>query len=288
MSAKEPRMADETPAAQAVEQLPIPLFDGVVLAARTRGGLIHLSLRDLCATIGLDTTSQRRRIRANESLHLTAIRVHIDRQFRTLDFLLLDDLALWILTLQTTRIHPESQSRVSYIKQYLETSVRHAFAQLTGLPETSRQVEDLRELDRLDRALDLLEQLNERQSTIELSQDRARIAFRDLAELVRSVQSRVQALEAQARLRLSTAQRGTIYRLVQTWGGARAERQSHLRSGEAIRACWRLFNERFGISTYTDLPAAEYDNAIQFIKEQYRSLTGREIDAVEQAGLDLE
>jgi len=260
----------------------------VVLAARTKDGQIHLSLRDLCTTIGLDTTSQRRRIRANESLHLTSIRVHIDRQFRTLDFLLLDDLALWILTLQTARIHPESQSRVSYIKQYLETSVRHAFAQLTGLPETSRQVEDLRELDRLDRALGLLEQLNERQNTIEISQDRARVAFHDLAALVRNVQTRVQELEAQAKLRRSTTQRGTIYQLVQTWGGARAERQKDLRSGEAIRACWRLFNGRFGISTYTDLPAAQYDDAIQFIKEQYRSLTGKEIDAVEQSGLDLE
>jgi len=266
MSAKEPRMSDEIPVVQAVEQLPIPLFEGVILAARTNDGQIHPSLRDLCATVGLDVASQRRRIRANESLHLTAIRVQIDRQFRTLDFLLLDDLALWILTIQTTRIHPESQSRVSYIKQYLEASVRSAFAQLTGLPETSRQVEDLRELDRLDRALELLEQLGERQSAIETSQDRARIAFRDLAELVRRVQSRVQALEAQAKLRLSTTQRGTIYRLVQTWGGARAERQSNLRSGEAIRACWRLFNERFGISTYTDLPAAEYDNAIQLSK----------------------
>src|SRR3954464_5089664 len=104
----------------------------------------------------------------------------------------------------------------------------------------------------------------------EVSQDRARIAFRDLAELVRSVQSRVQALEAQAKLRLSTTQRGTIYQLVQTWGGARAERQKDQRSGEAIRTCWRLFNQRFGISTYTDLPAAQYDDAIRFIKEQYR------------------
>jgi ORF6C domain len=214
--------------------------------------------------------------------------VHIDRQFRTLDFLPLDELALWILTLQTTRIHPDRQGRISYIKQYLEASVRHAFTQLTGLPETSRQVEDLRELDRLDSALELLEQLGERQTTIETSQDRARLAFRDLAELVRSVQTRVQALEAQAKLRLSTTQRGTIYQLVQTWGNARVERQKDQRSGEAIRACWRLFNQRFGISTYTDLPAAQYNDAIQFIKEPYRSLTGKEIDAVEQSGLDLE
>jgi len=109
-----------------------------------------------------------------------------------------------------------------------------------------------------------------------------------LAELVRSVHSRVQALESQARLRLSTTQRGTIEQLVQTWGSARAERQKDQRSGEAIRACWRLFNQRFGISTYTDLPAAQYDDAIRLIKEQYRSLTAKEIGAIEQSGLDLE
>src|SRR5262249_61612611 len=119
-------------------------------------------------------------------------------------------------------------------------------------------------------------------------QGRGRIAFRDLGELGRRWQAGVEALEAQARLRLSTAQRGTIYQLVQTWGGARAERQKDQRSGEAIRACWRLFNQRFGISTYTDLPAAQYDDAIRLIKEQYRSLTAKEIGAVEQSGLDLE
>src|SRR5262245_6941214 len=123
---------------QAVEQLPIPLFDGVILAARTDNGLIHLSLRDLCVTVGLDTASQRRRIQANDSLHLTPIRAFVDRQFRTLDFLLLDDLSLWILTIRTGRVNPEAQARVTYIKQYLEASVRNAFAQVSGLPETSR------------------------------------------------------------------------------------------------------------------------------------------------------
>lgn len=74
---------------------------------------------------------------------------------------------------------------------------------------------------------------------------------------------------------------------MQTWGNAQATRQSDRRSGEAIRACWRQFNQRFGISTYIDLPAARYDEAIQFIRQQYRALTGTEIDAVEQTGMEL-
>jgi hypothetical protein len=42
------------------------------------------------------------------------------------------------------------------------------------------------------------------------------------------------------------------------------------------------------LATYTDLPAARYDEAIQFIKEQYRGLTGQEIDAIEQSGLEFD
>jgi P22_AR N-terminal domain/ORF6C domain len=280
--------SDTSPPLQAVEQLPIPLFDGVILAARTGDGLIHLSLRDLCMTVGLDTASQRRRIQANESLHLTPIRAFVDRQFRTLDFLLLDDLSLWILTIRTSRVNAEAQTRVTYIKQYLEASVRNAFAQLSGLPETSRQIEDLRDLDRIDRAFQAFAELNERQTTIEASQDRARSAFRDLQTLVRDLQTRVQALEQQSKLRISSAQRGTIYQLVQTWGAVLAMHRPEMQRGEAIRSCWRMLNQRFTIGTYTDLPAARYDEAIQFVKAQYRGLTGQEIDAAEQANLELE
>ena len=272
-----------------VEQLPVPLFDGVVLAARTRDGAIHLALRDMCETLSLALPAQRRRILANETLHLIQLRVQVDRQFRTMDFLLLEDVPIWIMDIQSRRVGEEVRERFGYVKTYLVKAVQAAFAQLTGLPEgESRQIEDLHDLDRIDQALRALEELNTRQTTIEASQDRARIAFRDLATMVRSLQSRVQVLEAQAKLRLSPTQRGTIYRLVQTWGAAVAAHTLEKTHGAAIRSCWQLFNQRFGISTYTDLPAARYDEAIQFIKEQYRALTGQAIDAIEQAGLELD
>jgi hypothetical protein len=273
---------------QPVEQLPITLFDSVVLAARTTDGTIWLVLRDLCAALGLALEAQRRRIRANDLLHLSQLRLREGNQLRTLDVLQLDDVPVWLIGVQTQRVSEGIRERVEYVRAYLVGAVRAAFAQLTGLPETSRQVEDLRELDRLELALRSLEELGARQSTLEASQDRARAAFRDLTTLVREIQSRVQALEAQSKQRLSSAQRGTLYQLVQTWGTAQAARKSDQRSGETIRACWRQFNQRFGISTYTDLPAARYDEAIQFIKQQYRALTGAEIDALEQSGMELE
>lgn len=268
------------------EQLPITLFDHVVLAARVDNGRIFLSLRDLCHALGLDLSAQRRRITANEALHLTQLRVLVGRQLRVLDMLLLDDLALWILTVQTGRMAPEARERVGYVKTYLEASVRQAFAALTGLPAgPSSLIEDLTELDQVEQAFTELAALRERQDVIEQSQDRARTAYRDLQQLVQELRSRVQALESQAKQRLSPAQRGMIYRLVQSWGEARAV-QGAQSVGPAIRQSWREFNARFGISTYTDLPAAQVDAAVQFVQSQYRAITGSDLPAAEQAGLE--
>jgi len=277
--------ADDAPRPR--EQLPITLFEHVVLAARTHDGQIHLSLSDLCHALKLDLSSQRRRINANSSLHLTALRVLQGRQLRVLDFLLLDDLSLWILSVQTLRVTDDALTRFNYVRSYLEASVRQAFAALTGLPEgPSSAIEDLTDLDRIDVAIAELGNLRARQEVLETSQDRARGAYRNVLQLLNELRERVEILERQAKTKLAPAQRGTLYHMVQQWGEARAAHDPKLAVGAAIQKCWREFNARFGISTYTDLPAGRFDEATLFIKAQYRSLTDSELPAIEQAGLE--
>lgn len=279
----------------ATEQLPITLFDGVVLAARAPDGDLYLAIRDICEVLGLSPARQRERIKANEALRSTQLRVFVGQQTRTVDFLHLEDLPTWLTQIQTRRVSEDARNRMLYVKAYLIAAVQQAFAQLTSLPTSSRQIEDIRDLDRIDLAFKGLEELAVRQAAIETSQDRARSVFRDLVAafrdqdaIIKGLQTRVQALEAQSKLRLSPEQRGTIYQLVQAWGHAAAERQTDRRRGDVIRSCWRLFNQRFGLGTYTDLPAARYDESIAFIKEQYRNITGGDIDAIEQTGMELD
>ncbi|PDW02128.1 phage antirepressor N-terminal domain-containing protein [Candidatus Viridilinea mediisalina] len=270
------------------EQLPIPLFDGVVLAVRSGDGLIFLDLRDLCATLGLDVASQRRRIQATDTLRLAPFRVSVgEKQMRTRDFLLLDDVPLWLLSVQQRRVNADVRERFSYVQTYLVAAVRQAFAQLTGLPDApSSTIEDLSDLDRIDQALSQLAELGRRQAEIEQSQERARSAYRDLRSLLSQLRERVQELEHQVHVRLSPTQRGTIYRMVQAWGQARAERTPDVVPGIAIRRAWAEVNARFGVSTYTDLPAQRYDEIVQFVQDRYRDLTGKELPLVEQHELE--
>jgi hypothetical protein len=202
---------------------------------------------------------------------------------RNADFLLLDDVPLWLLTVQINRVSDDVRTRVDYIQTYLVTSVQRAFGELTGLTlgdQPSSAIEDLRELDRIDEAFQRLADVSSRQ-------DRAAHVVRDILEQLREMRDRVQQLESLAKSRINPQQRGTIYQMVQTWGEARAARTPNLEAGAAIHTCWREVNARFGVSTYTDLPAARYNEIVQFIKEQYRALTGEDLGAAEQGTMEL-
>lgn len=278
------------------EQLPITLFDGVVLAVRAADGHIYLVVRDLCDTLSLIASSQLRAIRADDRLHLVSFRLRIGRQVRTSECLLLDDIPLWLIKVRPPRDNAQAAERLRYVQSYLIASVRSAFAALTGLPDApSNQIEDLQELDVIDPALQALRELAERQTHMEASQDNAREAWRDLAARIRELQgvlplvedlrTRMQQVERQLRLRISPEQRNTIYRLVQACGEARAAQAGQTQAGPAIRKSWAEFNQRFGIASYTDLPASRFDEAVQFAKAQFRALTGAELEGGTQERL---
>jgi hypothetical protein len=278
------------------EQLPITLFDGVVLAVRAADGHIYLTVRDLCTVLELIPSSQLRAIRADDRLHLVAFRLRIGNQVRTQECLLLDDVPLWLVKVRPPRGRPQAAERLRYVQEYLIASVRSAFAALTGLPDgPSQRIEDLHDLDAIDPALQALRELADRQAEIEQSQDRAREAWRDLAAqirelrgvlpLVEELRTRLQTVEQQLQQRLSPEQRNALYRLVQAYGEARAAQQGLRHAGSEIQKCWREFNARFGIATYTDLPTARFDEAVQFIKAQYLALTGHDLESGTQERL---
>jgi len=278
------------------EQLPITLFDGVMLAVRAQDGFIYVVVNDLCTVIGLVPASQLRAIRADVRLHLASFRLRVGNQVLTRECLQLDDIALWLLTVRPPRNDAVAAERLRYVQEYLAASVRSAFAMLTGLPDApSNQIEDLQELDQIGLSLDALRALADRQNLLEQSQDRAREVWRDLVNQVREVRglpalieelrTRLQEVEQQLAHRISPEQRNTIYRLVQAYGEARAAKLGQAKPGSAIKQCWGEFNARFGIATYTDLSASRFDAAVQFVQAQYRALTGRDLESGTQERL---
>jgi hypothetical protein len=270
------------------EQLPVTAFGSVVLAARHPDGTIYLSIRDLCDVIGIRRSSQMRRLRSHADLSqgLALFLVRTPGGPQAQEFLALEKVPAWLLSVSTARSPDEVRSKLSYLQSYLVREVYAAFARLAGLPEqSSRQVEDLGDLSRIDAAVSALA---ERQAHIEQSQDRARDTWRDLSRQVREIVERLSALEQQQLGgAITRGQRGHIYQMVQAWGAAKAAQEPRLSRSAAYMSAWAALKIRFMLARYEDLPASRYEECVRFIQGAYRALTGEDLELPEQGELDL-
>lgn len=280
-----------------VEALPVTLLESPVLAARAADGSIFLSIRDVCQALAISLTSQRRRLQAHPVLRegLARFRVPTPGGRQAQDFLLLEHVPTWLVMINTARSSDSVRERLVWYQRFIIREVYRAFTTLTGLPDAeSRQIEDLDELQRIDAALEHLAELGARQGAlearqeaIETSQDQARQVWLDLRTELRSIRDRVQAIEARQIGLISPGQRGYIYQLVQAWGAAKAERDTRLSKSAAFAACWSVLKAKYRIARYEDLPASKYHDAVAFIRESYRALTGTDLHLPEQNELDL-
>ena len=276
------------------EQLPITLFDAVVLAVRAEDGTISVAIRDMCQALTIDVSTQLRRIRAHSVLSegVARFRIMTAGGMQPQEFLELELIPTWLLMINAARVSESVRPRLLWLQRYIVREVYRAFAALAGLPEQeSRQIEDLGDLGRLNAAINELadhqQALETRQGAIETSQDQARQAWRDLRADMRAIASRVAAIEQRVGGVISREQRGYLYQLVQAWGAAKAAREPRLSKSAAYAACWTLIKAKYRIARYEDLPSAKYADCVAFIQQSYRALAGEELDLPEQGTLDL-
>ena len=269
--------AAETPR----ESLAITIFNMPTLAARATDGLIYLAIRDLCAAVGLSRQSQMRRLRADEDLRegIKTFRIATPAGMREQEFLQLELVPLWITSVSRRKAEPEIQERLRFFKLHIIQHVHRSITEAAGLPsESSRDIEDLRDLGRYDEAIT---GIAERQQAMEQSQDKARQAWREH-------ERRIQTLEEQMRqyLPLSDAQQGRVYHLVHQWAEARAERED-IPFGRAVSQCWAALKTRYTVAKYEQIPASKYDDCVTFLTRAYTQAAG-ETPRGEQLGLDLD
>lgn len=107
-----------------IETLVVTFFDHPCLTARLDDGTIALSIRDLCAAVGLRLSSQLRRLRADPDLHEGLVRLRISTAggIQDQDFLILEFVAAWVSTVDRSRAAAVVQERLRYLRIF---SIRH-------------------------------------------------------------------------------------------------------------------------------------------------------------------
>ncbi|MEI7770994.1 MAG: phage antirepressor N-terminal domain-containing protein [Chloroflexales bacterium] len=267
------------------------IFDLPCLAVRDPDGSIYVSLSDLCAALGLDRSSQLRRIRSHALLQAGLARFLVQQADgpQVHDFIHLQTASNWLVTINAARVAEPVRDRLIYLQQHLFDAVWRAFAQIVGLPDgPSSEIEDLDELRQIDPGLRALAELAERQQAIEESQYRARAVWRDVNDQLRLLATRIGELEHRVGGTISKGQRGHIYQMVQAWALARVERTTQISRSGVFAATWAEFKTRFALARYEDLPITKYSDALTYIQDKYVQLTGSQLDIPDQGELGLE
>jgi hypothetical protein len=282
--------AEERVSVVPLEQAPVTLFDAVVLAVRhPHDKRLYVSLRDVCAAIGVTHRSQQRRIENNALLQggLARFRIQTAGGMQNQDFFQVDLVASWLQQINAARIKDETnRARLFHFQLYLAQETYAALARLSGWSEqSSAQIEDIDELGQFDTSL---QSLSSRMDALETSQDKARHAYADLRALVHELRAELEAIkERVSHTTLSKQQRGALYHLVQAWAAALSQHNQALTYQSAIRACWLRLNRQFGVARYEDIPSAKYQQAVDFVRAAVRSDTGRDLDLPAQETMDL-
>lgn len=266
-----------------IETLIVTFFELPVLAARAPDGRIYLAIRDLCDAIGINRESQMRRLRADPdlSLGLQTLRVETAGGRQPQEFLLLEYVPLWVTGVTRRKSSPEIKARLRFLRLFIIGHVHDAIAEAAGLPAgSSRNIEDLRDLQRYDEAI---QGIASRTEALEESQGKARTAWREHEERIRRLEEQLRSM-----LRLSPTQRGKIYEQVHVWARARADREE-IAFGTAIARCWGELKAEFGVAKYEDIPPSRYDECLSFIRQAYVEATGKELEGGQSQlpGLEL-
>lgn len=265
-----------------IETLIVSFFELPVLAARAPDGRIYLAIRDLCDAIGINRESQMRRLRADPdlSIGLQTFRISTAGGRQPQEFLLLEYVPLWVTGVTRRKSPPEIKERLRFLRLFIIGHVHDAIATAAGLPAgSSRNIEDLRDLQRYDEAI---QGIASRTEALEESQSKARTAWREHEERIKRLEEQIRSM-----LRLSPTQRGLIYEQVHVWARARADHEE-IAFGTAIARCWGSLKARFTVAKYEDIPASQYEECLRFIRQSYAEDTGEELggDQMQLPGLE--
>lgn len=270
----------------------IELFEDNLLTVRSSDGSIFLPIRDLCQYLGLDRAAQVRRIKRDETLATDLVEFSLDtsRGQRETQYLRLESVPFWLSGISLSKVRPELRDKLLSYKRWVVRKVYEAFmvelARENQIIPASDYLEDLRNLGQalvqLTDEQTVLEQrqqfLLEQQTQLEKQQlatgeDVAVLKERvEKASLVVSkMLSRIGRLEKiTAAGNLNEEQAAEISLAVKKIAGEMARQKPS--GGNPYQNVFATLHERYGITSFRQLSAERYQEALGWLNEWYRSL----------------
>jgi hypothetical protein len=272
-----------------IEQRTIDFYGDELVAAQDEAGTVWVPVKQLSDSLGLAWAGQYERIKRDAVLSTEARFIRVTRINPTggrpdVVALPLKYVRAWLFGVNANRVKAELRDRlIAYQREVIELIDRAFTPPVGGLDTTENHMIAMRDLARHQAELwdQMLHEKRRLDSVQALAEDHEGL-IRDLErridevsrELSREVNRCLAAMSAQLRLlpapseeTLSVAQKAAIKALVDDLVAA-AQRQG-VRLGQGRNdypAVWDAFKRRFDLAKYDELPSAQFDEALGWLK----------------------
>ena len=254
------------PVAQRVVDFYGDEIQGVVITTTPAVSDVFVPVRPLCNYLGVDWSAQRQRIGRDPVLSEALVSIAIDTAGGPQDMLCLplDYLNGWLFGINAGRVKEEHREKVIQYQRECYRILADAFIERTVPGEGSTLVH-IRELGRaiMQMAEEQIE-FDRRLSVTEGRLDKAATVVGDLTRRVYTLEKRVapgNPVTVEQAMQISQGVKAVAIAL----GKETKKSEFGAVYGELYR--------KFGITSYKQLPADRFDEALTFLTDWYRSLT---------------
>ncbi len=273
-----PEIEGQIPEESPTRQQVIPFMGDDLAVAMTTGGGIYVALPGMCTALGLDHRSQLRRIRRTRALNAGIRKIPLETRGGTqaVNCLSIDKVALWLAGIQTMQVSPGIREKIERYQDELAPVATRVFMQVMGIATTPPAGVDPRltilaeQYDVLMATAAFIAAHMESLAALPGQVTGVSAQLDQAVKLLESLTTDIQQLQHQQTL--TPAQKQHIKEAVQ-----RIVEDSVGKPGEMTHTqVYGTIFHRFRVNTYTELPAARYEEVMMFLRDLWkRATTGK-------------
>lgn len=246
-----------------VEQKEVEFYEDELAAVRTADGDVFVSLRHMCEALGIDSQGQRQRIQRHTVLAkgLMVCKLHTIKGLRNAYVLRVDLMPLWLSGIRSSSVKEAVRPKIERFQTEAAKILWQAFEN-RSLSTDSTFSELLQHADH--EAVEAYEML---QAMVKLARSHV-----ILSSKVQDHESRLSLVEAKMgdkRQQITTEQAAQVQAAIKSIATVLTKQSGRNQYGSV----WNEFYRRFGIPDYRSLPLQKFDEAINYLRDWWQSLT---------------
>ena len=258
---------------QAIEQKTIDFYDDEIIAVRIQDGTVLIPIRQICSNLDLSLSGQRERIKRDAVLskYATSVRVTRTQQARSMLCLPLKYIPGWLFGINANRVKSEVRQNLIRYQEECYDVLSSAFTS-GRLTYHTEIMEAESAAARAYQIATALQDLARYQWVMEKRIDSAETQLTTHDNLLTEFGDRIESLESQLTSPghiIGDAQASQISQAVKAIALELGKRSGRNEYGGVYGELYR----RFEITSYKNLHASKFDDALAWLTNWYQSIT---------------